>query len=194
MTDAHDHGHDHDHGYRAALEEMRKEAAHFYADHFDWRGHEPPTGWAGPQFFPPSEEWRLDAWLDTEVAGTGDTVTLPTSTGKMRDMTVAGQLVFDAGGQENRLTAYASKSQDEEGWLFIPFRDATSGQETYGSGRYIDVPPPDDADTNLYDLDFNVAYSPSCAYSPAYDCPYPPPGNRLEIPIRAGEMVPFPEH
>lgn len=188
MTDAHDHGHDHDHGYREALAEMRKEAAHFYADHFDWRGHEPPADFAGPRFFPPSEDWRLDAWLDKDAPGTGDEVKLPTSTGKLRDMTVAGQLVFDAGGRENRLTAYSSKSAEEEGWLFIPFRDATSGTETYGAGRYLDVAP---EEQGTYEMDFNVAYNPSCAYSPAYDCPFPPPGNRLDIPVRAGEMVPF---
>lgn len=190
----HGHGGEHDHGYRAALESMRKDAGHYYADHFDWRGHQPPAGWSGPRFFPVAEDWQLEAWLDADAPGTGSTVTLPTSTGKMRDMTIAGQLVFEVDGQEQRLTAYASKGQDEEeGWLFIPFRDATSGAETYGSGRYVDVPPPDDADSAIYDVDFNLAYNPSCAYSPAYDCPFPPPGNRLSIPVTAGEMVPFEE-
>jgi len=195
MTDAHGHsnGHDeHDHGWRTALEEMRRDSAHYYKDHFDWRGQEPPRDWTGPRFYPPAEEWRLDAWLDTDAPGTGDAITLPTSTGKLRDMTIAGELVFDAAGKENRLTAYASKGEEEEeGWLFVPFRDGTSGSETYGSGRYVDVPPPDDADNAIYDLDFNLAYNPSCAYSPTYDCPFPPPGNRLDIPVRAGEMVPF---
>jgi uncharacterized protein (DUF1684 family) len=201
MTDAphngHDHSTDHDHGWRAALEEMRRDAAHFYTDHFDWRGHEPPADFAGPKYFPPTEDWQLEAWLDKDAPGTGDSVRLATSTGKLRDMTVAGQLVFEVDGREHRLLAYASKGQseegeeEEEGWLFVPFRDATSGSETYGAGRYVDVPPPDDADAALYDVDFNLAYNPSCAFSPAYDCPFPPPGNRLDIPVRAGEMVPF---
>jgi uncharacterized protein (DUF1684 family) len=191
---AHDHEHEHAHGWREALAEMRREAAHYYTDHFNWRGHQPPADWSGPRFYPPAEEWRLDAWLDVDAAGTGTAVTLPTSTGKLRDMVVAGQLVFDVKGAEHRLLAYASHGQDEEGWLFIPFRDATSGAETYGAGRYLDVPPPDEPASNIYDLDFNLAYNPSCAYSPAYDCPYPPPGNRLAIPIRAGEMVPFEQH
>lgn len=190
MTDAHDHGHGHDHGWRAALGEMRKEAAHFYADHFDWRGHEPPADFNGPRYFEPAEDWRKEAWLDTDAPGTGDEVKLATSTGKLRDMTVAGQLVFEADGRDHRLTAYASKGDDS---LFVPFRDATAGKETYGSGRYIDVPLSEDADATIYDLDFNFAYNPSCAYSPVYDCPYPPADNRLDIPIRAGEMVPFEE-
>lgn len=188
----HDHDHDagHDHGWRAALEEMRRDAAHFYADHFDWRGHGPPPEFAGPRFFPPDEEWRLDARLDTDAPGTGDEVTLPTSTGLLRKMTVAGDLVFEVGGYEHRLGAYASSAEDEEGWLFVPFRDSTSGRETYGAGRYLDVAP---AEEGVYEVDFNLAYNPSCAYSPAYDCPYPPQRNRLDIEVRAGEMVPF-EH
>jgi uncharacterized protein len=189
MTD--EHGHEHAHGYREALAEMRKDAAHYYADHFDWRGHEPPAGWDGPKYFPPAENWRLDAWLDTAAPGTGDAVTLPTSTGKMRNMTIAGQLVFEVDGQEQRLTAYAPVGEETELWL--PFRDGTSGAETYGSGRYLEVPPVDDGNNAVYDLDFNLAYNPSCAYSPVYDCPFPPPGNRLDIRIDAGEKNPFEE-
>jgi uncharacterized protein (DUF1684 family) len=190
MTD--EHGHEHAHGWREALQQMRHEAAHYYADHFDWRGHEPPAGWDGPKFFPPAEKWRLDAWLDIAAPGTGDHVRLPTSTGKMRDMHIAGQLVFEVDGREHRLTAYAPVGDETELWL--PFRDGTSGSETYGAGRYLEVPPVDDSENALYDLDFNLAYNPSCAYSPVYDCPYPPPGNRLDIRVDAGEMNPFPEH
>jgi uncharacterized protein len=75
-----------------------------------------------------------------------------------------------------------------EGLLFVPFRDTTSGVETYGSGRYVDVPF-EDAD-ELVELDFNFAYNPSCAFSPAYDCPFPPPANRLSVAITAGEKLP----
>ena len=99
-----------EHGYVEALDAMRHEAAHYYADHFDWRGHEPPADWTGPKFYPPADRWRLDAWLDKDVPGTGDHVTLATSTGKLRDMTVAGQLVFDVNGQEHRLTGLLAAS------------------------------------------------------------------------------------
>ncbi len=66
----------------------------------------------------------------------------------------------------------------------MPFRDATSGTETYGAGRYLDLEPLPDGS---YDLDFNLAYSPYCAYSPSYSCPLPPPENRLGARILAGE-------
>ena len=104
-------------------------------------------------------------------------------------MTVAGQLVFaGADGSEQRLTAYRTHSHGEDEMLFLPFRDATSGTETYGAGRYLDLPY---SGGDEYELDFNYAYNPSCAFSPAYDCPFPPPGNKLSLPVRAGEMVPF---
>jgi hypothetical protein len=68
--------------------------------------------------------------------------------------------------------------------LFLPFRDATSGNETYGAGRYLDVEPNGDGAVTL---DFNYAYAPFCAYSDVYSCALPPYENWLEVPIRAGE-------
>lgn len=201
----HDHGHEeHDHAsdepgfeYASAhdwvheLEGLRHEARHYYLHGFDWRGHEPPEGFTGPRFYPPASEWRVAAHLDVSVPGVGDTVTLPTSTGQLRPMTIAGQLVFNgANGGEQRLTAYRTHGHGEAEMLFVPFRDTTSGNETYGAGRYLDVPY---HEGHHYDLDFNYAYNPSCAFSPAYDCPFPPPGNRVGVAVHAGEMVPF-EH
>ena len=70
--------------------------------------------------------------------------------------------------------------------LFVPFKDATTGKESYGAGRYVDVPRHDGED---YILDFNKAHNPSCAYNPAWACPLAPPENRLPAPIRAGELA-----
>ena len=83
------------------------------------------------------------------------------------------------------------------GGLFLPFRDGTSGEETYGGGRYLldtvkradlgeEVGP---AGARRLVLDFNFAYHPSCVYSPRWDCPLAPPTNRLSVPIRAGERL-----
>jgi len=68
--------------------------------------------------------------------------------------------------------------------LFLPFRDATSGVETYGAGRYLDVDP-EPAGTVV--VDFNMAYNPFCAYDDASSCALPPYENWLPVPIRAGE-------
>jgi uncharacterized protein len=79
------------------------------------------------------------------------------------------------------------------GGLFLPFRDATSGSETYGGGRYLldTVKGADlgEADGRLV-LDFNFAYNPSCAYDPRWVCPLAPPGNRLPVAVRGGERYP----
>lgn len=78
------------------------------------------------------------------------------------------------------------------GGLFLPFADATSGQETYGAGRYL-LDTVKGADLGEVDgslvLDFNFAYQPSCAYDPRWTCPLAPPANRLSVPVRAGERV-----
>jgi uncharacterized protein len=76
------------------------------------------------------------------------------------------------------------------GGLFLPFRDATSGNETYGAGRYLyDTVKGADlgAEGERLVLDFNFAYNPSCSYDPRWVCPLAPPANRLELPVRAGE-------
>lgn len=78
------------------------------------------------------------------------------------------------------------------GGAFVPFRDATSGQETYGAGRYlIDTVKGADlgGEHGRLVLDFNYAYHPSCAYDPRWSCPLAPPVNRLEGAVRAGERL-----
>jgi uncharacterized protein len=78
------------------------------------------------------------------------------------------------------------------GGLFLPFADATSGETTYGAGRYL-LDTVKGADLGTQDgrlvLDFNFAYNPSCSYDPRWSCPLAPPGNRLAVAITAGERV-----
>ena len=190
MSD-HDHDHDeHEHhhhlSYEDELAQMREGATHYYRHEFNWKGHVPPEDFDGPRWFPVDKAFRLAAKLDRDAPGAGDHVELATSTGQLRHMENKGQLVFEVGGIEQRLTAFLSSAM--EGLLFVPFRDATSGAETYGAGRYVDVPY--EEGDELFELDFNFAYNPSCAFSPAYDCPFPPPGNRLTVAITAGEKLP----
>ena len=81
------------------------------------------------------------------------------------------------------------------GGLFVPFRDETSGDRTYGAGRYLlDTVKGADLgmDGDKLALDFNFAYNPSCAYDPRWVCPLAPPANRLDIAIGAGEKTPAP--
>jgi uncharacterized protein (DUF1684 family) len=105
-------------------------------------------------------------------------------------MAIAGDLLFEVEESLHRLTAFHSHGSDGSQVLFVPFRDATSGNETYVAGRYVEVPLDDD-EGGLLELDFNYAYNPSCVFSPAYDCPFPPPQNRLSVAVRAGERLPY---
>jgi uncharacterized protein (DUF1684 family) len=82
--------------------------------------------------------------------------------------------------------------RDYAGGLFVSFRDATSGQDTYGAGRYL-LDTAKSADLGMHGdsliLDFNFAYQPSCSYDPAWACPLAPAENRLTISVQAGERL-----
>lgn len=110
---------------------------------------------------------------------------LATNTGEIRRGLRYGFFEFEVSGRKCRLQVY--RLEEEPGsasMLFIPFRDSTSGQETYASGRYIDLA---ENTSGVYELDFNRAYNPYCAYNSAFSCPIPPAENTLALPIRAGE-------
>jgi uncharacterized protein len=107
-------------------------------------------------------------------------VRMATSAGEEQVYERYGFVRFSVDGQPAQVVLYASDDSDE---LFIPFRDATSGRETYGAGRYLEVHAHGDEVT----IDFNYAYNPNCAYDPSWSCPLPPPENWLKVPIRAGE-------
>ncbi|MBF6612375.1 MAG: DUF1684 domain-containing protein [Chloroflexi bacterium] len=176
----------------AEIEQSRVEAADYLLSDFDWRSAKMPSGFKGPIYYPPNERWRVSARLDKEAAGTVMHVQLQTSIGDLRDFHVEGTFVFSLDGEKQQLTAYRMiPAHADFNELFVPFRDVTSGKETYGAGRYLDIPA---HNGNVeYVLDFNKAYNPLCAYSPRYNCPYPPPQNHLKIAIEAGEKIPF-EH
>lgn len=106
-----------------------------------------------------------------------------TSDGAVRHGQRVGTLSFEVDGAEQQLVALQLVGSDDDS-LFVPFKDSTNGPETYGAGRYLDLAPQDDG---TYDLDFNLAYAPFCAYSPSYSCPLPPPENWLTARIPAGE-------
>jgi uncharacterized protein len=99
--------------------------------------------------------------------------------------------VFGLAGTEHALELYWLAGYG--GGLFVPFRDETSGAETYGGGRYLlDTVKGADLGTEggRLVLDFNFAYNPSCSYDPRWVCPLSPLANRLRTPIRAGERMP----
>jgi uncharacterized protein len=112
---------------------------------------------------------------------------MPTSTGTLRRMERVGVLEFSLNGQPMTLAAFVEEGTRRIETLFVPFADQTTGTETYSAGRYLDLHP---TPTGIYAIDFNRAYNPYCAYNDTYECPFPPPSNRLKLAIRAGEKAP----
>lgn len=136
-------------------------------------------------YFPTDPSYRVPAVL--EPSAPGPAVQMPTSTGQLRQMKRVGKLAFTLKGQPMTLGAFVEADQNDMQQLFVPFRDLTNGLETYSAGRYLELQR---TSTGVYDLDFNRAFFPFCFYNKSYDCPYPPPENRLSVPIRAGERLP----
>lgn len=115
-------------------------------------------------------------------------VILGTSDGKEKKYLEFAFAEFTMGDQKNQLLLLEVVDPGPyRGTLFLAFADATSGNETYGAGRYLDVKKVPGATTVT--LDFNKSYNPYCAYSDNFSCPFPPKENILSIPIKAGEKV-----
>ena len=113
-------------------------------------------------------------------------VEMETSTGELRLYRRWGQFTFTVAGEEAALTIYSDPDGEA---FFLPFKDATNGTETYGAGRYLDDHRPglEQVGETTFQVDFNYAYNPYCAFQYTYSCPLPPRENWLAVPIRAGE-------
>lgn len=159
---------------------FRKEKDNFFAG-----GHSPlpedvRLAFDGLKYFEPDEALELVLTIEPDDGGT---VEVQTSDGATRHYTRAGVVSFEVNGTETQLTLFTAGGSPG---YFLPFRDATSGNASYGAGRYLDL---DDAVDGKVEVDFNMAYNPYCAYSDEYSCPLPPGENWLTVPIRAGEKT-----
>ena len=117
---------------------------------------------------------------------------MATYSGKTKAFIEKGVLYFIVKGQKSKIHVYQNLKYANHpvygAYFFIPFKDLTSGDETYGGGRYLDLPKEMFTQKKIM-LDFNKAYNPWCAYSDGYNCPIPPSENELNIFIRAGEKM-----
>ncbi|MBK9485971.1 MAG: DUF1684 domain-containing protein [Chitinophagaceae bacterium] len=140
-------------------------------------------------FFPINKEYHVSAYFERIYDTVG--FTMNTSAGTVKYYYKYGRLDFMIDGKECLLYVYQGKdlmqTEQYKDYLFVPFTDATTGNESYGSGRYLEFYKKD-IENNSVQLDFNKAYNPYCAYATGYKCPVPPRENRLTIPIKAGEM------
>lgn len=111
-------------------------------------------------------------------------IELPMTDGSVEKYLRHSYAAFELNGAQHQLLLLQAAKEADKRNLFLAFADETSGEETYGGGRYINLRQDG---KNSITIDFNLAYNPYCAYNPNYACPLPPKENLLEIPIRAGE-------
>lgn len=138
----------------------------------------------GLDFYPPDSNYRFELKLHEHKEK--KIVKMMDTKGNEREFLRWGEFRFRINGKECVLQVY--KGDPNENRLFILFRDATSGKETYGAGRYLDLEPERHlTDEGKWILDFNQDYNPWCAFSEAYACPLVPQENCLDVAIRAGE-------
>lgn len=141
-------------------------------------------GFSGLPYFPYDSSLVFKLRLRPVLAM--DTIRMTTSTGEARPLIPFGTFRFDADGLGHTLSVFKTVSDEGTARLFLPFRDQTSSRSTYGGGRYIDL---ELQPSGVYTLDFNHAYHPYCVYNPSYSCPIPPPENRLNLAVTAGERL-----
>ncbi|NMM47085.1 DUF1684 domain-containing protein [Marinigracilibium pacificum] len=139
----------------------------------------------GLNYFPVDSHFNVTGKL--EIYPGMKMKTFDTSSGIQKTFKLYGTLVFKLKGTEYSLPVYQSMLpiKGYEKHLFVPFLDQTTGEESYGAGRYLDLYIPENF--NSVEIDFNKAYNPYCAYSEGYACPIPGNESFIDMAITAGE-------
>ena len=143
----------------------------------------------GVHFFAPDE--RYVAHCQFSLTPNAEPFDLLTYSGITKPYVQYGIARFSLEGVDYQLSIYRSLGNtlpQYRDYLFVPFKDLSNGQSTYGGGRYMDLRIKDISAHTLI-LDFNKAYNPYCAYSDGYNCPIPPDENHLPTTISAGEKA-----
>jgi len=137
-------------------------------------------------YYPPDPSYRVTASM--EIFPNFETVEMITSRNLIKSYYRYAKINFEIKGEKKVLMAYKSdlSKTGDKSWLFIPFKDNTTGSETYGAGRFLELKEPQ---SDTFVLDFNLAFNPLCNYADVYNCSYPPPENHLDIAIEAGEKT-----
>ncbi|MEX2541409.1 MAG: DUF1684 domain-containing protein [Trueperaceae bacterium] len=175
-------------GATASHERFRQRRNELFASHPQSPLNRAQRGeFAGLSYFPYDPGLRFCLPVDTDVTAEAFEVRLQDDGPVMLER--VAKVRFSLQGQPAELSLFWLGGYG--GGLFLPFRDASNGTETYGGGRYLlDTIKGVDlgAEAGRLIIDFNYAYNPSCAYDSRWDCPLPPAENWLHRPVRAGEM------
>ncbi len=171
--------------WKTNLERARQAKDEFFSRH--WQSPIPLEDrprFKGLEYYSPDPSYRFELELHDHTEK--QVVRMAYTKGNEQDFLRWGEFHFEIFGKEQILQAYRSNPGEEK--LFVPFRDTSSGKETYGAGRYLDLDPERcRTQKGKWILDFNQAYNPWCVYSEAYTCPFVPVENSLKVPILAGE-------
>jgi uncharacterized protein (DUF1684 family) len=139
-------------------------------------------------FYKIDEKYKVTAKLVKEE--NPEIFEMPTTTDRKPLYIKYGTLFFTIDGKEQQLSIYQNKDFDRspvyKNYLFLPFTDLTSGTESYGGGRYLDVFTTDEKPDGTIVIDFNKSYNPYCAYNDKYSCPITPKENKVTVALRAG--------
>ncbi|MFB6207614.1 MAG: DUF1684 domain-containing protein [Haloglomus sp.] len=180
--------------WQTELEQHREQKDEFFADHPQSPIPEDERdAFEGLTYYDPDPAFRVSARV--EPVDGDDTIELEMTQGEPRTYERVARLVFELAGEERELFAYQEAQQhghdhDEATSLFVPFRDETTGDTTYGAGRYMEFEVEGDlAEADELPLDFNLAYHPFCVYNEAFACPLAPPENTLDVRVEAGERL-----
>jgi uncharacterized protein len=164
------------------VQDFRKDKDEFFStSHESPLAHSKTHSLKMLSYFPLDPKYRVHTIL--HKYDRPERVSMTTSKGTRQQFHRLGYFELQIDGRTVKLQAYRS-AERESNELFIPFRDGTSGKESYGAARYLDI---EEASDDNYVIDFNYAYNPYCAYSDDYVCPLPPKENWLEVGILAGE-------
>jgi uncharacterized protein len=149
------------------------------------------AGFSGFSYFAGASTFCVAASF--EPSADSKVFAMPSFNGKTLPFRKYGVFHFELGGTQRSLSAYQRMDlpNDQRQWVLVPFRDMTTGHETYGGGRYLQVDLPLPARLTL---DFNRAFNPLCAYKAVYTCPIPPAENWLKMRIAAGEKTYVAKH
>ena len=175
-----------DEAHRKEIEQERDEKDRFMLTSAESPFAKAPEEYKGLNYYAPDIKYRVIANL--RPIKEKKPVVLATNDGKEQRYVEYAYAEFKLDGVNNKLLILEIADMGPfRGKLFLAFGDATSANETYGAGRYLDVTKTPGSST--IKLDFNLAYNPYCAYDDSFTCPLPPRENMLSIPIKAGEKV-----
>lgn len=178
---------DEDQAWLAELERMRAEKDEFFAEHP--QSPIPPDErdtFETLEYFSPDRTYHVEATVRRHDEP--EQLELETSDGWTIEYSRVITFEFELDGEAYELHGYKQELDDPT--IFVPFSDETTGEETYDGGRYMELEPERDlADGDQVTIDFNLAYSPFCAFSETFSCPLPPAENHLDTRIEAGEQA-----